>query len=337
MDILLSLLITSHNQGKLLEQCVNSILAQFIPFGYEIVISDDCSTDGTWDIAKSLSEKYPVVKAIQCDTDSFNPLNRCQRCGWNQCHAYRNSKGKYFAHIDADDFFLEGTEVLRKQVELLEQHPECSCCMANNFWLNEGEGVDEVKLEHSGDFKTGQILPSEDYVRNYWRIDHAFVYRRYRHEDPTELFGGYYDDTLITSYHVQFGDIVCLDDAGYVYVKYEKSIWQEVVATEDHLLLCPVVYIPNLLPSWSNAYYSSQKHICQLLVATKLVYSGFRLQEENYAYLNGLPRTTRLICLMNQELSLWGKCYLILLIFILKSLKHASCKPLYWLLSVMMK
>ena len=90
---LLSVLITSHNQGPLLERCVNSVISQSLPFEYEVVISDDYSTDGTWEIAQSLSERYAQVKAVQCNTDDYHPVNRCQRCGWNQCNAYRNSSG----------------------------------------------------------------------------------------------------------------------------------------------------------------------------------------------------------------------------------------------------
>ena len=334
--LLLSILITSHNQGALLERCVNSVISQLLPFEYEVVISDDYSTDGTWEIAKSLSERYAQVKAIQCDTSYYQPVNNCQRCGWNQCNAYRNSSGKYFAHIDADDFFCEGTEVLRKQVELLESHPECSCCMANNYRLGVGEVVANAVLDNPHSFETGYILSSEDYIANYWKIDHAFVYRRYVHEDPTVLFGGYYDDTLITDYHVQFGDIVCLKDAGYVYVQYKDSIWNELMASKDSNALCSFIIIPALIPVWKELFYGKSNHLCQLLgVATapiaKLLLSGHRLQEGSLAYLKGLPYHNRLVGMMNRDLTLREKLFLALLVLDLKLLKHVSLPPLYWL------
>lgn len=337
MGFLLSVLITSHNQGVLLERCVNSVLSQNLPFEYEIVISDDWSTDGTWEIAKSLAKKNTVVKAIQCNTDDFNPVNRCQRCGWNQCNAYRNSTGKYFAHIDADDFFLEGTDVLRKQVELLEQHLECSCCMANNYRLNEGEDVDSALLDNPHPFKTGFVLLSKEYICNYWKVDHAFVYRRYNHGNPTDMFGGYYDDTLITDYHVQFGDIVCLNDAGYVYVQYKNSIWNEVVATKDGVAMTAAMTIPALLPKWVELFRQSRNLLCQLLGTALLIHSGHQLQEGNLAYLKGLPSQNKLVGMMNRDLSLVERVYLVLLILNLKMLKHISWRPLYWLPSKVWK
>lgn len=337
MGLLLSVLITSHNQGVLLERCVNSVLAQNLPFEYEIIISDDWSTDGTWEIAKSLAKKNTIVKAIQCNTDDFNPVNRCQRCGWNQCNAYRNSTGKYFAHIDSDDFFMEGTDVLRKQVELLEQHLECSCCMANNYRLNEGEDLACAMLDNPHPFVTGFVLSSEDYIANYWRVDHAFVYRRYTHEDPTKLFGGYYDDTLITDYHVQFGDIVCLNDAGYVYVQYKNSIWNEVMSTKDNIVMNPAMFIPSLLPQWGGLFCQSCNLRHLLLVAAELIRSGHRLQEGNLAYLKGLSRQNKLVGMLNRDLSLTERIYLVLRILDLKALKHVSWRPLYWLPSKVWK
>ena len=337
MELLLSVLITSHNQGALLERCVNSVLAQSLPFKYEIVISDDNSTDGTWEIAKRLSDSHPQIKAVQCNTDDFSPVNRCQRCGWNQGNAYRVSSGKYYAHIDADDFYIQESEVLKKQVEILEQNPSCACCMANYYLLNDGEDVSNVVLASHDTFQTGEILPAEEYIANHWRSDHSFVFRRYNDEDPTKLFGGYYDDTLITNYHLLFGDIICLEDAGYVYVQYKQSIWHEVTASKDDRLMCPIMYIPYLLPKWAKTYFYSRKHTHQLLVAAKYIYFGHWLQKENYAYLQGLPNKSRLVKLMNHDLTFCEKSKLFLLLIYLLVLKYVPCKPLYWILYIIMK
>ena len=338
MGILLSVLITSHNQGVLLERCVNSVLSQNLPFEYEIVISDDWSTDGTWEIAKSLEKKHTVVKAIQCNTDEFNPVNRCQRCGWNQCNAYRNSTGKYFAHIDADDFFCEGTEVLRKQVELLESHPECSCCMANNYRMDEGEETTNALLDNPHSYDNGYILPSEDYIANYWKVDHAFVYRRCAHEDPTLLFGGYYDDTLITDYHVQFGDIVCLNDAGYVYVQRKQSIWNEVVAKGDHLVLgCSALYVPSLISHWRKTIDRSIRHRGQVLSVVVWIMSNNRMEKGNWSYLNDIRIKPKLVGLLNKQLSWLDKVYLNALKWNIKILKHVSFEPLHWTYSYLMR
>lgn len=128
----LSIIIISHNQRSELKRCIESVLAQQIPFVYELILSDDRSTDGTFELAQEYEQKYPkIIKASQCNSDECNPANNSQRSGWNRCNGYKLATGKYIAHVDADDYFREGSHIYQRQVEMLEKHPECSLCMQN--------------------------------------------------------------------------------------------------------------------------------------------------------------------------------------------------------------
>ena len=319
-------------------QCLDSILSQNLPFQYEIVISDDASSDGTWEVALKYAQQYPKIKVFRCNTDDFQPVNRCQRCGFNQCNAYRHSTGKYFAHIDADDFFCDGTEVLRKQVELLELHPECSCCMADGYTLKEGELFYDAKKTYFHGFETGHILSSKHYVESFFCIDHCFVYRRYSHEDPTDLFGGYYDDALITDYHAQFGDIVCLDEAGYVYVQHDTSIWNEVIERDEQVVLgCHSLYIPILIPYWKKTMYRSELCFCGLSSVVEWMLSGKTMSEGNLTYLKGLSGHAKIIELINKKLSFIERLYLNALRWNAKILKHISFEPFHWTFTYLMR
>lgn len=334
--MLLSVLITSHNQGEMLRRCVNSVLEQKIPFEYEIVISDDDSADDTWRIAEELVSQHKEIKAIRFNTDNCAPLNRCQRCAFNQGNAYNNSTGKYFTHIDADDFLCEGTRVLEKQVLLLEQYPECSCCMANNYVLNENEELSQKILFGKGEIETGQIVTADEYNANYWRVDHAFVYRRNKTENPTALFGGYYDDTIITYYHILWGDIVCLNEAGYVYVQYKTSIWNEIKVSQENYLMCSVLMVPALISVWRKKILSCRKKTIELLSAIQFMLSGGKLHEDNLAYIRNLPKQSRLVGLINKELTVLDKAYLMMMVLLLKIKKRTSFVPLNGVLNLLL-
>ena len=39
-----------------------------------------------------------------CNSDEGNCANNSQRSGYNRCNAYPLAKGKYIAHVDADDY-----------------------------------------------------------------------------------------------------------------------------------------------------------------------------------------------------------------------------------------
>lgn len=281
--MLLSILVVSHNQRDLLERCIESILAQTIPFEYEVIISDDNSSDGTYELAKEYERNFPNIAAYRCDSNDCAPKIILHRSGWNRCNAYKYAKGKYFAHVDADDYFQEGSDIYWKQVELLEKHPECGCCMANLIEVKSGDSIELGKLRHGeGEFQTGQVITSDFFINSVGFIEHsAFVYRRHPEVDLVQLYGKRYDDEIITMHHLQFGNIVCLDDWGYVYVKYPKSITAEMSKTADYIVTwCMALYVPQLIPKWRNVYYRS--HLRDILAVVRLARNGYCLQDDNY-------------------------------------------------------
>ena len=119
--VLLSVVVTSHEQVEQLRRCIDSILAMRIDYPYEIIISDDRSKDGTYELAlqyaaKSNDEIYASkglvrIVATQCNSDECNPGNNSDRCGFNKCNGFKLTSGKYFTFVDADDYFRDGSDV----------------------------------------------------------------------------------------------------------------------------------------------------------------------------------------------------------------------------------
>ena len=318
--MILSVIVISHNQKERLRRCLNSILAQSLPFEHEIIISDDASNDGTWELAQEYAYRHPEIRAYSCDTTEYHPANASDRCGWNKCNAYQHATGMYIAHVDGDDFFLEGKDIYKQQVELLEQHPNCSCCMANNYNLNEGEDVSKVTIRHHEGFQTGEILSAEEYIRNYFREFQCFVYRRNSVVDPIKEYGGYYDDALITAHHIQFGDIVCLNDAGYVYVHSESSIWSQQVKCHDNVVFAHTIYVSILIPKWRYVFLSSPRHLNSLLNVVRLAQSGHRLREDNLLWVRRFD--SYLYHTFNRSLSYRDTLYLAFLSIYIRVLKR---------------
>ncbi len=289
-SIILSIIVISHNQQKELQRCVESILAQGIPFAYELIISDDRSTDGTFERAQEYAKKYPhVIQATQCNSDDCNPANNSQRSGWNRCNGYKLATGKYIAHVDADDYFRANSTCLQQQVENLEAHPECSLCMQNVWNLVEG---DDLESGHpwfeEGLITKGEIIDVQNFISNNRFIVHtAFVQRRNTQYDPIALYGKRYVDAVITFHHLQFGPIICIDTCDYVYVKYPKSISNTVTQTDDGwILYCLAIYIPILIPSLRNYFYKGGlSHIYKVI---KYALRQYHLTERNYASISDL-------------------------------------------------
>lgn len=99
---MISVCIATYNGAKYLKNQLTSILCQ-LDSNDEIVISDDNSTDGSIDIAKSLNDdRIHVFKFIQ-PKEGRRPIELCTK---NFENALKNSRGDIIFLSDQDDVWL---------------------------------------------------------------------------------------------------------------------------------------------------------------------------------------------------------------------------------------
>jgi glycosyltransferase involved in cell wall biosynthesis len=103
------------NGEKYLLEAVKSILNQTYNI-FELIIIDDGSKDGTWDILQSFCDhRICLIK----NTNNMG-VSRSRNLG------IIRSKGKYIAFMDADDLSLP--KRLERQVAFMEKNPEIGIC-----------------------------------------------------------------------------------------------------------------------------------------------------------------------------------------------------------------
>lgn len=119
-NILVSIVCITYNHEPYLRQALDSFLMQKTSFAYEIVLAEDCSTDGTRKICEEYAEKYP---------DIIHYIYRDHNVGYNEneYEAMCAAKGKYIAYCEGDDNWTI-PDKLQKQVDFLESHPDYSVC-----------------------------------------------------------------------------------------------------------------------------------------------------------------------------------------------------------------
>lgn len=297
-DIILSVLLISHNQVNLIERCVESIITQPVPFPYEIIMSDDKSTDGTWGIIQRYATKYPEsvakdglytpqVIATQMNSNDYNPANKSQRGGWNRSHACQFVHGKYMAIIDADDYYREGAHNLADQVAILEAHPDCALCMENMYRLREGDDFSQAELFFPKDFFIeGKIITTEEYImNNYFIHTVAFVYRV--NENSLAQYGSRVVDVTITSHFLQYGNIVCHDAADYVYIQYNLSAAHALLQSNDVFIFWGQgIYISAIIPELKHWYLLSRLEEVRLIVSS--CRHNYKLEESSKKFLSGM-------------------------------------------------
>jgi len=135
-EILVSIQCITFNHKAYLRQALDSFLRQKTTFGFEIIVHDDASTDGTTEIVKEYASIYPD-KVIPM----YEEENQWKKTGMKPVFAKMTdiSKGKYIAYCEGDDFWQDDYK-LQKQVDALESHPEASMCYTG-FQTVDNNGV----------------------------------------------------------------------------------------------------------------------------------------------------------------------------------------------------
>ena len=246
----LSVMVISHNQAHLIRRCLDSILAQKIAVLWEIVISDDASTDDTWDVIQEYVKQYPEckksgenyvprVRAYQINSSDYNPTVTSDRCAANKANVYMHAEGEYCVNMDADDY-LKSNDIYQYQISQLESHPECSVAVQNIWYQNDGEPIEKGHAWHPDSiWKEGEVITIEDYFRRKAFISNpAFMMRRDNELKPMEKYGLLFDDPVITMHHISRGKIVCSQKVSYVYVQYKNSIWNSLGSKDDNAIRC---------------------------------------------------------------------------------------------------
>lgn len=112
---MVSVYMTTYYHEKYVADAIESILRQKVSFPYEIVISDDCSKDGTPSILKEYEEKYSFIR-IKLNETNIGLSN-------NMFLAKSMCVGKYIIVLSGDDYWID-SEKLQRQVDFLEAHSE---------------------------------------------------------------------------------------------------------------------------------------------------------------------------------------------------------------------
>ena len=112
---LVSVIVVTYRQEDTLGRTLDSILAQRTDFPIEILVSDDCSPDGTPSVGEKYARRYPGIVKFHSNPHNLGVQG-------NYFGALRRARGKYIADCAGDDFWTDPLK-LSKEVALLEHDP----------------------------------------------------------------------------------------------------------------------------------------------------------------------------------------------------------------------
>ena len=125
----LSIIICTYNRAKELQRALECVFGQQTNFDFEVVVGNDCSTDGTESLLASFKERYPERLKV-------STLEKNSGVGTNWAKAMMLAQGEYIAFLDDDDYW---TDAHRMQImaDYLDAHADVNLLYTNGYYENE--------------------------------------------------------------------------------------------------------------------------------------------------------------------------------------------------------
>lgn len=117
-----------YNSEKYLIEAIESILSQTYT-NFEFIIIDDCSTDNSWKIIKSLSKKDKRIRPYKNKKNL--KIVKTRNKGLYLC----SKKSKYYAPMDSDDICLPNR--LELEIVFMEKNKDYVAISGHTYRINE--------------------------------------------------------------------------------------------------------------------------------------------------------------------------------------------------------
>ncbi len=264
----LTIVTTTYNQEKYIGEALEGMLMQKTNFPYQIVISNDCSTDNTLEVLNSYKEKYPEkIKIIDNEKNLgamgnfINTLNQIKDT-------------EYVALCDGDDFWIDENK-LQKQVDFLDQNKDFNICFhkAKLFYEN-NEKEESIIPAEAPEVSTIEELANSNYI-----VANSVVYRwKFNDRNLKDVFpdniapGDYYIHLL----HAEDGKIKMINEVMSAYRRHSGGMWWSNDSENKEKFT--LEYGPKFLNFYNaadkyiklpdNAFYAQRKDIIYNIIIT---------------------------------------------------------------------
>ena len=203
-----SVSVVTFNHAAFLDEMFASVLSQKVDFPYEIVVSDDASTDQTATIIDRYAKQYPQIVVPIYHKTRRGPCKNIQS-------VVHRCQGQYIAHLDGDDCMLPGK--MQKQADILDRHPELVMVVHD---------LDVIDESHQsiGRLKTlRRISTIRDLVRHGTYFGNSSKMYRRSATPPPELLEET-RDWFFHIYNALYGDIGFIPEVLGIYRKHPGGL-----------------------------------------------------------------------------------------------------------------
>ncbi len=209
-----SVLMVTYNHEKYIAQAIESVLMQKTTFPFELLVGEDCSTDGTREIVKEYSRKYPEI--VHAHLREHNLGSRENWLG-----IFDASRGEYLALLEGDDYWTSSHK-LQLQADLLDAHPDTSICGHPCVWhTQDGAQLDTIVPQLPAGFYSVENLLLGDRLGTC-----SVMFRRVPHDIRPECYAHLVIGDLPMFVELaRHGNVALLNETMGMYRIHAGGIW----------------------------------------------------------------------------------------------------------------
>ncbi len=211
-----TVLVLTYNHARFIAKALDSVLAQEVDFDYEILIGEDCSLDGTRKVVRDYHRRHPDrTSLLLSDHNAGNGGRTLLR------RLIEKVETDYWVLLDGDDYWTSPHK-LSKQVNFLDQYPECALCFHQTLVI-----YDELAQEaHPVSVPEPEPLSTlEDVLGGTFISTPSAMYRRSARVDPARIELATYTDSAMHVLHAREGLIGFIPETMAVHRIHPTGWW----------------------------------------------------------------------------------------------------------------
>jgi glycosyltransferase involved in cell wall biosynthesis len=213
----ISICMITYNHEKYIAEAIEGVLSQESNFSFELIISNDASTDNTDGIINEIISNHSKGNLIKY----FNHEGNLGMMP-NFIFALNKCKGKYVAICEGDDYWTDPNK-LQKQVNYLEAHEDYSICFHRVYELKDDKKPVLSNLNSSKKEKTYTV---QDLARYNFIHTPSVVFRNgFITAFPEWFKESPVGDYVLHMLNARHGKIKYLPEAMAVYRLHTYGTW----------------------------------------------------------------------------------------------------------------
>lgn len=220
-------LVTAYNQKQYIEEAIESVLNQVCTFNFDVVVGDDGSDDGTWELLKEKYAHKENVRLIRMPRGENTDNIGATRASRIRLELLKYVTGEYFCFLDGDDFYSD-SDKFQKQVNILDDvgQRECTICASNMAIYREEEGGTSASPMYSYGKNAGRIEKHFCWKNTFFHANACVFRSSIIKELPYDILDCVYNDHMIFFSALVQGEVYYIPDITMYYRQVTTgSIW----------------------------------------------------------------------------------------------------------------